>query len=223
MAIKDLPNNERPREKMERYGSQSLSEVELLAIIIGTGSKGSSAIDIAHSLINSSGLYSLSNYSYEDFKNIRGIAKINALKLEALFELYRRIHSLKMDDEKVEISSKFIIDKYQTIIQNLDQEIFGIIIVDNNNKILFEKILYKGTKHKVNVSNKDIFKELMLKNANRFYIFHNHTGEDPSPSDYDIVFTANLIKECKNFDYHLLDHIIITKHHSFSFSQNENQ
>ena len=219
MAIKDLPNNERPREKLVRYGSESLSEVELLAIIIGTGSKGSSAIDIAHTLINSQGLYSLINFTHEDFIKIRGIAKINALKLEALFELYRRIHSLEVENEKVTVSQEFIINKYQTLIQNMDQEIFGIITVDANNKILSEKILYKGTKHKVNVSNKDIFKELLMRNANRFYIFHNHTGEDPSPSDFDIVFTANLIKECQNFDYQLIDHIIITKNGSFSFSK----
>ena len=221
MAIKDIPINERPREKLERYGSEKLSEVELLSIIIGSGTKGFSALDIAHTLIHSQGLYNLSITPYEDFKNIKGIDKVNALKLEALFELYKRLHAIEIEHQKTKINSDYIVKKYQPLLMDMTQEVMGLIIVDKDNSILSEKILFMGTNNHVSVSNKEIFKELLRKSGKRFYIFHNHPSNDASPSDHDVVFTANLIKECRRFDYELIDHLIISKESFFSFAGHE--
>ena len=221
MALKDLPNNEKPREKLIRYGVESLSNVELITIIIGSGTKNNSAMDVAYNLIRSKGLLSLSHIPYEDYMKITGIKKAKALMLASIFELYRRLSTLESEGKGEDLTSFDIFDKYKDELSGIEQEVLGAIVLDKNKKIISEKIIYKGTKNYIKVSTRDILKLLVLKNGKYFYIYHNHPDGTLSPSEDDIVFTESLILEAKRYEYHLLDHIIITDKGYFSFASGD--
>ncbi len=220
MSIKDLPSNERPREKLKREGVSNLSNLELLAILIGSGTKGHTAIDIAYDLIKDNGLYNLLEMPYQDFKKIDGISDITAMKLASFIELTKRMRVLEAERNLKVIDENFILDKYVPIVTGLKQEIMAIIILNKKKELLHEKILYRGTRHNIQTSFKDIYREMVLHDGTYFYVVHNHPNGDSTPSDKDILFTTQLIKESKSYGYILLDHIIIGQKDHFSFMKN---
>ena len=218
MRIKDLPISERPREKFKKYGSESLSDPELLAIIIGSGTRGHSAIQIAYDLIKERGIYSLLKVPFEYYKNIYGISDVNAMKLSATFELVKRLKRIDVDETNVVINVDYIYEKYSPMLNGIDQEILGIIVLNGKHQIVSEKILFRGTSKNLNTSFKVILKEILLKEGSEFYLFHNHPHSiDAVPSDQDIVFTSAIITECKKYDIRLIDHIIIAEKNYYSF------
>ena len=222
MGIKQLPKLERPREKALHYGLDTLSNNELLSIIISSGTKDKSALDISYELLNNyNGLFNLFNANYLEYTKIKGISKIKALKLGAIFELYKRISQSEYDIKEVDISANYIYDKYSKIIRGIKQEMFGIIILDSSKKIVREKMIYKGTRSDLAANYLDIFKEMIIADGKYFYIFHNHPEGNPIPSDKDILFTSGLIKECTRLSFHLIDHIIIGDKSYYSFLKSE--
>ena len=218
MSIKDLPSNEKPREKLMRYGVESLSNVELITIIIGSGTRNNSAMDVAYNLIRNKGLLSLSHIPYEDYMKITGIKRAKALMLASIFELYRRLSVLENEQESEEITSFYVYEMVKNSLDGIEQEVLGILVLDRDKKLITEKIIYKGTKDYIKTSTRDILKILVLKNGKYFYIYHNHPDGSLEPSDNDIAFTETIIKEAKRYGYYLLDHIIITKKGYFSFA-----
>lgn len=219
--IKDLPILERPREKALRYGVDSLSNVELLAIIVSSGTRGNSAFDIAHKLfMNLGGMYRLSISSLSDLQSVPGINQVSALKLQAVFEFSRRLRVVEQEVEENEVSSRYIFEKYRPRMEGLEQEIFGVVSLNNKHQILNEKIVYRGTKSRIEASTKEVLKELIRVDAKNFYIFHNHPSNDPVPSDEDTIFTIELIKQAKKIGIKMLDHIIICRNEYYSFLKN---
>lgn len=218
MGIKDLPSNEKPREKLMRYGVESLSNVELITIIIGSGTKNNSAMDVAYNLLRNKGLLSLSHIPYEDYMKISGIKKAKALMLASIFELYRRLSTLHSDLESNEVTSLNVYHRYRDYLKGEAQEILGVLILDKNKQIITEKIIYKGTKNYIKTSSRDILKLLVLKEGTYFYLYHNHPDGSLEPSDSDIVFTESLIQETRKYGFILLDHLIITENGYFSFA-----
>lgn len=217
--IRDLPKTERPREKAMRYGFDILSNVELFALIIGSGSKGVSALDIAYQLVNkNNGIANMINLPYQDYLKVRGLSKANALKICAIFELFRRINGLINENEE-KIDSELIFKKYSINFQNYDQELLGIIVLNRKKKLLSEKIVYKGTRTNLSASIREIFKELLLAGGTYFYIFHNHPSENVKPSQQDIIFTSQLISECNKYGFTLVDHLIISSSECYSFKE----
>ena len=219
MKINDLPICERPREKLTRYGAESLSNIELLAIVIGSGNKQRNAMDIAYDLLKDRGLYGLIKTPFKDFSKINGISNVTSIKLASILELSKRISEMKIEQVNAEINADYIYKKYNQKLLAFDQEVFGIIICDKNKNILSEKILYKGTGHRIYTDNKDIFREIFISGGSKFYIFHNHPSDDPLPSDFDIAFTFNLLKESKKYELDMLDHVIISHNGYFSFKE----
>lgn len=219
MAIKDLPKTERPREKAVRYGFDILSNIELFALIIGSGTKGYSALDIAYELVHkNNGLANLVKLPYQDFLRIKGLSKANALKIGATFELFRRLNGL-VNEEVEKIDESVIFNKYSVTLQKFDQEVLGIIILNRKKKLLAEKIIYIGTRTCITASMREIFKELLLAGGTYFYIFHNHPSENVLPSEQDIVFTSQVIRECSKYGFTMVDHLIISTNECYSFSK----
>ncbi len=221
MGIKDLPKNERPREKALRFGLESLGPHELIGLIIGSGTRGNSALDIAHQLLETNnGIHNLSRKAYQDFLTIKGLSEISALKLGAVFELFRRLESFNPDDGG-KLDSHTIFEKYRIRWMNCDQEILGIIVLNKKRRILSEKTVYIGTKYSITTSIRDIFKELLFAGGDFFYLFHNHPSDNVEPSEHDIIFTAEIIKECGRLGFTLIDHLIISYHEFYSFKEKE--
>ncbi len=219
MKMLDLPIQERPREKLTRYGVDSLSNVELLAIIIGSGTKNKNVIDIAHDLLKEKGLLGLFNTPYKELENIDGISSVTSMKLASIFELSKRISMAKVESESTTINADYIFKKYQQTLSTYQQEVMGLIVLDKKSHIITEKILYKGTNNNIHTSNKDILREIFINGGSKFYIFHNHIGDSSFPSDADITFTIALIKEAKRYDLELVDHVIISRKDYFSFKE----
>lgn len=219
MGIKDLPKNERPREKAVRYGLESLGNHELIALIIGSGTKGNSALDIAYELLESNnGLNNMSKKPYREFLRIKGLSDVSALKLGATFELFKRLDNFSAEEGAI-ITSEKIYQKYRIKLMSYDQEVLGIIILNRKRKILSEKIIYIGTKFGINTSIRDIFKELLMVGGHYFYLFHNHPSEDVKPSNQDIIFTRQVIMECSKLGFTMLDHVIISYNEYYSFKE----
>lgn len=220
--IKDLPFLERPREKAFHYGIDKLSDVELLSILIASGTKENSARDIAYQLINDFGsLKALAKCHFSDLLKYKGISKIKALKLMTVFTVSARIISSTNEEINVKINNEEkIIEKYKALLSNEESEYLYIISLNYHYKIINEKRLFVGSYKNVCFSLKDVFRELLKNNAKKFYLIHNHPNGNLSPSDDDIVLTSELISEGERLGIPLVDHLIISGEGYYSFKQN---
>lgn len=216
--IKDLPIFERPREKAFRYGTNSLSNVELLAILVGSGTKGNSAIDIAQAILNDAhGLLDLSNMPLSSMLKFKGLNKISALKLVACFELSKRLLFSRAENYDGEISPAFLFHKYYVCLAYDNQESLIIIVLNKRKKLIYEGELYRGSDNNISFSFRDIFRMLILHNGYFYYLIHNHPNGKLQPSEADFILTSELIKKSEQVHIPLLDHIIITKDGYYTF------
>lgn len=215
MFIKELPESERPYEKLQIYGAEKLSNAELLAIIIKTGSKEESAINLACKILslngckNENNLKEILNYSIEEFMSIKGIGKVKATQLVAVGELAKRL-SNPINILNIKITSpKDVYNLFINEFQFEKKEIVKLIILNIKNNILKIINLAIGGTNFVYIHPKDILHEAIKVNAPKIILVHNHPSGDPTPSEQDIVFT-NKINECsKLFGIQLVDHIVI--------------
>ena len=219
MKISDIPVNLRPREKALHFGIEELSDQELLALIIGSGGKGNSAIDIAGELLktHANSMESLSNTNYQSLLGYLGLKKSIALRLLATFEFHKRLSSHKYQSiSKIEsVNDVYLRYKY---LENFEQEVLVIIMLDLKKRIIKEKVLYKGTSDGLSIDVREIIQELILAKAKFFYLVHNHPDEEPSPSDDDILATKVIKKTSSNLGIKLLDHLIVFKNNFSSIS-----
>ena len=220
MRIKDLPKISRPRERAFTYGIEALSDEELLAIIIGSGVKNKSALEIASSLLKTyMNLSLLSKAKLMSLKEEFGLSKISALKLEATFEFHRRLISSKYQEFTSMKHIENVYQRYQYL-EDHEQELFIILMLDNKYQILKEKILYQGTQNSVELSIKEIVVELLQTNTKKFILIHNHPNGEIYPSKEDIASTALIAEKCDMLNIKLLDHLIIYKGGYYSFKEN---
>lgn len=212
MKISDIPTNLRPREKALQYGIEELSDQELLAIIIGSGVRGHSAIDIAGELLQTyaNSLEALSNTNYQSLLGHLGLKKSIALRLLATFEFHKRLISNRYQKvSKIETVEQ-VYFRYRYL-ENFDQEVLIILMLDLKGRIIKEKTLYKGTFDSFSIDVKQIVQELILAKAKSFYLIHNHPDEESRASEEDILATKVIEKASKNLCVKLLNHVVIFK------------
>ena len=210
--IKELPALERPREKCLRYGVESLSDEELLALIIGSGYKGKNAKDVAYEILsNINGLSGLTRVTYKGFVSYKGISKVKAITLSSLVEIMKRIQRKNSENTNQPVDNNYLHKIYKTYLKDMTQEVFMVICLDYNKRIIHEEILFKGSESSLNISIKEIIRILLDYNSRFFYIIHNHPSGLSSPSNEDILFTKNLIKKTNALNIPLMDHLILAK------------
>ena len=212
MRISDIPINLRPREKALQYGIEELSDQELVALIIGSGTKGHSAIDIASDLLQThvNSLELLSSTNYQSLLGYLGLKKSIALRLLATFEFHKRLISNKYQNlVKIE-SVEDVYFRYK-FMENFEQEVLIILMLDLKHRIIKEKTLYKGTFDTFTIDVRQIIQELILAKAKYFYLLHNHPDEEVSASEDDIIATKVVEKSAKNLGINLENHLIIFK------------
>lgn len=218
--IKELPILERPREKAIRYGLNSLSDVELLTLLISKGYKGVNALEIATNLfITFNGLKNLAHAPIKELEKVKGIKEAKALNLAAIFELSKRLEIKNNEDTSQTINSLYLYNKYKSMLRGSNQETLIIIILSTKSQILHEKVLYIGTESNMIYSYKDIWRELLNYHAKYFYLIHNHPGGKSTPSREDIAFTSEINLEANRLKVKLLDHIIIGNDGYYSFAE----
>lgn len=211
IRVNDIPLNERPMEKLLQFGVESLSNEELLAILLRTGTKGENVIALSKRvLIELDGLDGLLNVSFEEASKIKGIKKVKACQIISMMELVNRVRTLKSKNENLKISSpKDVSSLLINEMSNLKQEVFKLILLNTKNVVIGTKDVFKGTLNSSIVHPREVFKEAIQRGSANIIVCHNHPSGDPTPSKEDIDITLR-IKECgKIMGIGLLDHIII--------------
>lgn len=219
MMIKELPTNSRPRERLIEYGAESLSNEELLAIVLNTGYKDSSAKDVAIKILKE--IDDLNNISFERLTNIKGIGNAKACKIIATIELGKRINNKIPTLKGLKVHSpKIIYEHYKPILRHEKQEKFIVIYLDNKQKIIKDKELFIGTINESIVHTREIFKYAYEINARSIICIHNHSGGDPYPSLDDIKTTQKISDTGNLLNIPLIDHIIIGNKAYYSLKEN---
>lgn len=220
--IKDWPESERPREKVERHGASSLTDSELLAILIRAGTGTITAVDLAKSLlVKYENLHELSSRSIGEFKRFKGIGSTKAVTLVAAFELGRRL-AAETRPEKIRVNSpKSIAERYIPILESVKQEEFRVILLDTANNILGEQLVSKGSLNASIVHPREVFKKAITDSAAGLIILHNHPSGNPEPSEEDKKVTRNLVKAGSIIGIEIVDHIIIAGLQYFSFVEHD--
>ena len=215
MTIKELPELERPYEKLQIYGPKKLSNAELLSIIIKNGTKENTSIELANKILklknnkSQNNLRFLQDISMEEYMQIKGIGKVKAIQLKAICELAKRMSS-PINILKIKIKSgQDVANMFMEELRYEKREIVKIIILNTKNNIIKIEDVAVGGVDFVNVSPKDILTEVIKVNAPKMIIIHNHPSGDPTPSKADIEITNRIYSCCELFQIKLLDHIVI--------------
>ncbi len=210
LRIMDLPDSERPREKLIRYGAESLSNSELLAIILRTGNSNENIINLSNRILKEAGgLNGLLTSTCEEFLRLKGIGEAKAAQLLALGELSKRFKSFRSGDEYKISQPKDAAELLMESMRYLKQECLKLIMLNTKNIVIAIKDISLGSLNSSIVHPRELFCEAIKKSSNSIIISHNHPSGDPVPSSEDISLTHR-IKECgKLLGIELLDHIII--------------
>ncbi|MBV7273077.1 DNA repair protein RadC [Clostridium sp. PL3] len=210
LKIMDLPTNERPRERLLRYGVEALSNSELLAIILRSGSKKESILNLSSRIIKENGgLNGLLNCTIDDFMSLHGVGRAKATQLIALSELSKRFKSYKDGDEYRIVKPDDAANLVMEDMRHLKQEHLKVIMLNTKNVVIFIKDVSVGILNSSIVHPREVFCDAIRKNSASIVICHNHPSGDPTPSNEDINVTHRL-EECgKLLGIDLLDHIVI--------------
>jgi DNA repair protein RadC len=212
IGIKQLPESERPYEKLEIYGEKMLSNAELLAIIIKSGTKENTSVELANkvlSLIDSNVLQSLQDISLEEFKSIKGIGKVKAIQLKAVCELARRM-SQPINKKIVKVNSS--VDVANMLMSELrfeKVEHVKLLLLNAKNCIVRIIDISKGGMNSAIVEPKEILQEAIKAGIPKIILVHNHPSGDSTPSKADIDLTRRLYSAANLLGIQLLDHIVI--------------
>ena len=224
-TIKEMPEDERPQEKLIKFGPDYLSNAELLALIIRTGNrKGDSAINTATKVLrslrtanDSNGLNSLKNANLSNLMQVDGIGEAKAAMILAAVQLGIRL-AVSSNGTKIRVTSPSIAANYVlSEMSVLEQEHFRVMTLNTKKEINFIREISKGTINMTIVHAREVFRAAISDNAHSIILLHNHPTGDPSPSKEDIGLTKNLIEASKIIGIDILDHIIIGDNRYFSF------
>ena len=224
--IKDLPDDERPREKLERAGAQSLSDAEILALFIGTGRTGISSVDLGRELIDHFGsLKNLSRAGVGELCQIKGIGTAKSCQLAAVFEFGRRL-AMETFRQRPVTCPEDVYELMHPEMAPLSQESVRALLLDRRKHLLQTLEIFRGTSDECFANPPDILRPAISHGAKSLVLVHNHPSGDPGPSRSDINATRSLLKACDAIGIVLDDHVIIGSVSSdfpggyFSFREN---
>lgn len=219
IMIKEIPKEERPRERLKELGVDKLSNEELLAITINSGHKDLSAKELSLKILKE--INDLNNISYEKLVSIKGVGEAKACSILAAIELGKRLNTNIKTIKGLKITSpKVLYDYYLPKLKHLKQEHFIVIYINKKQEIITDKTLFIGSNNKSIVDPKEIFKYAYELNASYIICIHNHPSGNVLPSNDDLI-TTKVIKEASNLlNIPLIDHIIIGKNKYYSLNEN---
>ncbi|WP_412899347.1 RadC family protein [Bacillus sp. 1P02SD] len=218
--IRDYPQDERPRERLVSDGADSLSNHELLAILLRTGSKEELVIQLSNRLLHHfEGLRLLKDASVEEITSIKGIGKAKAVQIMAAIELGRRIGKLQYEDRYVirspEDGAKYVMEDMRF----LTQEHFVCLYLNTKNQVIHRQTIFIGSLNASIVHPREVYKEAFRRSAASIICIHNHPSGDPAPSREDIEVTKRLVECGRIIGIELLDHLIIGEHKYVSLKE----
>ncbi len=224
-TIKELPVSQRPYEKCLRDGESALSDGELLAVILRSGTKGVNSLDLANAILNymenSSypGLLGILHTSLEELTKIHGIGKVKAIQLKCIGELSKRIATTAARTQLSFENPATIARYYMEQLRHEEQEVILCMMLDGKNHLMGEYYLSKGTANAALITPREVFVEALRRHAVNIILVHNHPSGDPVPSPCDEEVTERIYKAGELLGIHLLDHIVIGDHRYVSFRE----
>ncbi len=224
-TMKELPKEEQPYEKFEAYGAESLSDAELLAVILRTGTKGMTAVALARNILGESGaewgILSIERLSLRELKKISGVGNVKAIQIKCIAELAKRIAKAEQYQKVSFRQPKSVAEYYMEEFRMKKQEHMMLIMLNTKSMLIGEKVIFKGTVNASLVSPREIFMEAVEHEAVYIILLHNHPSGDPTPSREDIALTKRMKEAGNLMDIKLLDHIIIGDHKYISFAEQD--
>lgn len=208
MKILDIPKENRPRERFLKHGPVALSDAELFAIILRTGSRKENVIDMSNRLIKEYGLNNLFDCSIKELQKIKGIGPTKAMQILAMTELNKRIIRSKNPIKRIS-HAKDVFDLFHDRLKDEKQEHFMILMLNSKNHIIGEQLVTKGVLDAAIVEPREVFRPAIKNAASKIIVVHNHPSGDCSPSKEDIEVTKALIEAGKTINIKVLDHVII--------------
>ena len=224
MNLKTLPEEEKPRERLIKYGKENISTNELIEIILKSGTRNKGIKEISHNILSSvNNINELKIAEISTLEKIEGMSKIKAIELIAAIELGRRVYEDNKYQNLVKLTSPAtIIDYFHTEYKDKKQEIFTVLYLDNQKNYLDKKELFKGTVNYSLVHPREIFKEAYLLSASYIVCIHNHPSGDATPSKNDIELTRKIKELGILHGITLMDHIVIGDNNYYSFYEDNN-
>ena len=221
MKLKNYPLEERPREEAFHHGIESLNNIELLALVLRTGNKQESAIELAQRVINEIGGFRyLHDINYYQLIQIKGIKQAKAIEVLAIIEIAKRL-----DKQPVAMSAiKEPRDGYELLKNQLmfeQQEKVIVLCLNSRLEVIKEKTVFIGGNNISIISGRELFKEALICGSNRVMVVHNHPSGNPEPSIEDIEATERLYSMAKELDIDVVDHLIIGRSRFYSFASNK--
>ncbi|MFZ2039003.1 MAG: DNA repair protein RadC [Minisyncoccia bacterium] len=208
MRIKDIPNIDRPREKMEKYGPERLSDIELLSILLRTGTKDLNVLKLSQKILEKFGNEKFVDVTIKDLKAIHGIGSVKACEILSCFELGRRM--LKDKKTSILLSPKDVWERMEDI-RGSKKEHFVVFYLDSRNQEIHREIVSVGTLNESLVHPREVFENAIKNNAASIIIAHNHPSGDLEPSQADIEITRKLIHAGKILDIRITSHVIVAE------------
>lgn len=217
-TLKDLPKVKRPRERLEYLGVSNLTEVELIALLLGTGTKGEHVIEKSRKLLKQFSLFELSNYSFEDIIRLTNVGKVQAGKLIAAIEVGRRIFSHQNNPTLINPSS--VLQEVKDL-QHKSQEFLLGLYLNARHELLEKHIIAVGTLNQAVIEPRDILHYAVKLPAAYIILVHNHPSGDPTPSEEDKKLTNHIIQACHLLGIIVVDHIIVASTGYRSFREDK--
>ena len=210
-TIHDLPPSERPRERLAKLGIEALSAQEVLALILGRGTKGESVMVTAQKLVSRFGnLKNIADASLEELMEIEGIGPAKASQIKAAFELNKRVESSSNEDKRTIVKSpEDAIKSVKSQLKGKKKEHFMVLALDTRNHLIGTQTISIGSLDSSIVHPREVFKEAISSSAASVIFVHNHPSGDPAPSDDDIKLTKRLVEVGEIMGIEVLDHIIV--------------
>ena len=217
--FKNIPESDKPRERLYQYGSENLSDEELISIILKTGAKGISVKEVSLKLLENVGdIKRLKDIGINTLIGINGIGRVKAIEIKAAIELGRRIYIENNKLSGVILNNSLKIYEYfKDLVGNKKQEYFYTVYVDTKGRYIDKKCLFVGTINNSIVHPREIFKEAYLLSANGSICIHNHPSGDPTPSKEDVVITRKIKEIAMIHGIRLVDHLIVGVNSYYSF------
>ncbi len=210
IRIKDLPENERPRERLAALGAEALRDAELIAILLRTGTKGRSAIQIAEELVHCFGtLNALARASLKDLREIKGIGRDKAIALKSAFTLAARMAKEMQGDAPLLDTPQQVADYLRDANRSYDVENFQAVLLNSRRKLIKVEKISQGLVDSILVHPREVFRGAIAANASTIVLVHNHPSGDPTPSESDIRVTRDLIRAGQLLKIEVADHIIL--------------
>ena len=208
--IREMPEGERPRERLKLRGAAALSEAELIAILLRTGMKGISVVELSHQILREFGsLEGLARAPLEAIAKIKGVGDTKAIQLKAAFELARRLSDSSRGKQRIVSSPEDAAAVMREDMRSLDREEFRVLLLNTKNGLIKKCEVSRGSLNASIVEPREVFKDAIAASAASMILVHNHPSGDPTPSSEDITVTKRLVKAGDLLNIAVLDHIIL--------------